>query len=116
MPVVSYLEAAGAVLLGKLATWEYGTGNGASNSTCRSRRHAVVHRIVHRWLLDRGRRGRCGRHCGLCHGLRHDGSVRLPAAACGLAGVILPQDRISGDGIMPNCPCAAAGELGNGYA
>ena len=44
------------------------------------------------------------------------GSVRLPAAACGLVGVILPQDRISGDGIMPNCPCAAAGELGNGYA
>ena len=27
-PLVSNLEQAGAVLLGKLATWEYGTGNG----------------------------------------------------------------------------------------
>jgi aspartyl-tRNA(Asn)/glutamyl-tRNA(Gln) amidotransferase subunit A len=29
--------------------------------------------------------------------------VRLPAAACGLVGVILPQGQLNGEGLLPNC-------------
>lgn len=104
-PVVHDLEAGGAVLLGKLATWEYGTGNGGEyfDLPFPSARNP--------WDTTRFTGGSStGAGAGVAAGTASfamgsdtTGSVRLPAAACGLVGVILPQGRISGDGILPNC-------------
>jgi aspartyl-tRNA(Asn)/glutamyl-tRNA(Gln) amidotransferase subunit A len=104
-PVVSKLERAGAVLLGKLATWEYGTGNGGEYFDL------PFPPARNPWDTTRFTGGSStGAGAGVAAGtvafaLGSDttGSVRLPAAACGVVGIILPQGRLSGDGILPNC-------------
>lgn len=104
-PLVRALEQAGAVLLGKLATWEYGTGNGGEYFDL------PFPPARNPWDTERFTGGSStGAGAGVAAGtvafaLGSDttGSVRLPAAACGLFGLILPQGRLSGDGILPNC-------------
>lgn len=104
-PLVRDLEQAGAVLLGKLATWEYGTGNGGEYFDL------PFPPARNPWDTARFTGGSStGAGAGVAAGtvafaLGSDttGSVRLPAAACGLVGVILPQRRLNGDGILPNC-------------
>jgi aspartyl-tRNA(Asn)/glutamyl-tRNA(Gln) amidotransferase subunit A len=104
-PVVSDLEAAGAVLLGKLATWEYGTGNGGEYFDLPfppARNPWDTALFTGGSSTGAGAAVAAGT-AAFAMGSDTTGSVRLPAAACGLVGVILPQDRISGEGILPNC-------------
>ncbi len=104
-PVVRDLEAAGGVLLGKLATWEYGTGNGGEYFDLPfppARNPWDTTRFTGGSSTGAGAAVAAGA-ASFAMGSDTTGSVRLPAAACGLVGVILPQGRISGDGILPNC-------------
>lgn len=104
-PLVRSLEQAGALLMGKLSTWEYGTGNGGEYFDL------PFPPARNPWDLERFTGGSStGAGAAVAAGtvafaLGSDttGSVRLPAAACGLVGIILPQGQLSGDGILPNC-------------
>jgi aspartyl-tRNA(Asn)/glutamyl-tRNA(Gln) amidotransferase subunit A len=104
-PLVRRLEEAGAVLLGKLSTWEYGTGNGGEYFDL------PFPPARNPWNPERFTGGSStGSGAGVAAGtiafaLGSDttGSVRLPAAACGLVGMILPQGQLSGEGLLPNC-------------
>ncbi len=101
---VARLQARGAILLGKLNTWEYGTGTGA----------------VHFDLpFPPARNPWGGRYTGgsssgagaaLAAGLASftlgsdtGGSIRLPAAACGVMGLKPSFGLVSRAGILPNC-------------
>ncbi|MDX2156665.1 MAG: amidase [Hyphomicrobiaceae bacterium] len=103
--LVADLEAAGAVLLGKLATWEYGTGNGGEYFDLPfppARNPWDTARFTGGSSTGAGAAVAAGT-TAFALGSDTTGSVRLPAAACGLVGVILPQGRLSGRGILPNC-------------
>ncbi|MFM9940714.1 MAG: amidase [Hyphomicrobiaceae bacterium] len=103
--LVRDLESAGAVLLGKLSTWEYGTGNGGEYCDL------PFPPARNPWDPERFTGGSStGAGAGVAAGtmafaLGSDttGSVRLPAAACGLAAMIMTPGRLSLDGILPNC-------------
>ena len=103
--LVRDLTQAGAVLMGKLSTWEYGTGNGGEYFDL------PFPPARNPWNLERFTGGSStGAGAGVAAGtiafaLGSDttGSVRLPAAACGLAGMIMTPGRLSLDGILPNC-------------
>ena len=104
-PVIRDLEAAGAVLLGKLATWEYGTGNGGEYFDLPfppARNPWDTDRFTGGSSTGAGASVAAGT-AAFAMGSDTTGSVRLPAAACGLVGVILPQGQISCEGILPNC-------------
>lgn len=103
--LVRRLKQAGAVLIGKLATWEYGTGNGGEYydlpfPTARNP-----------WDTERFPGGSStGAGVSVAAGttmfaLGSDttGSVRLPAAGTGTVGIIPTPGRLSLDGILPNC-------------
>jgi aspartyl-tRNA(Asn)/glutamyl-tRNA(Gln) amidotransferase subunit A len=103
--LVRRLKTAGAVLIGKLATWEYGTGNGGEYydlpfPTARNP-----------WDTERFPGGSStGAGVSVAAGtalfaLGSDttGSVRIPAAATGTIGIIPTPGRLSLDGILPNC-------------
>jgi aspartyl-tRNA(Asn)/glutamyl-tRNA(Gln) amidotransferase subunit A len=103
--IVGRLDGAGAVLLGKLATWEYGTGNGGEYfdlpfPTARNP-----------WDPERFTGGSStGAGAGVAAGTTlfamgsdTTGSVRLPASGCGLVGLIATPGRLSLDGLLPNC-------------
>jgi aspartyl-tRNA(Asn)/glutamyl-tRNA(Gln) amidotransferase subunit A len=102
---VGRLKAAGAILLGKLNTWEYGTGNAGEyfDTPFPTARNP--------WDLSRFAGGSStGAGAGVCAGtvmfaLGSDttGSVRFPAAACGVVGLKPTPGRISRAGILPNC-------------
>lgn len=103
--LVADLEKAGAVLLGKLATWEYGTGNGGEYFDLpfpSARNPWDTARFTGGSSTGAGASVAAGT-TAFALGSDTTGSVRLPAAACGLVGVILPQGRLSGHGILPNC-------------
>ncbi|PZW45807.1 aspartyl-tRNA(Asn)/glutamyl-tRNA(Gln) amidotransferase subunit A [Humitalea rosea] len=103
--VIHRLEAAGAILLGKLNAWEYGTGTGAV--------HFDLPYPVARnpWDLDRFTGGSStGSAAAVAAGIAPfalgsdtGGSIRLPAAACGLAGLKPSYGRTSRAGALPNC-------------
>lgn len=103
--LVRDLRASGAVLMGKLATWEYGTGNGGE--------YFDLPFPPARNPWDPGRftgGSSTGSGAGVAAGtiafaLGSDttGSVRLPAAACGVVGVIPTPGRLSLEGVLPNC-------------
>ncbi|MGI9479777.1 MAG: amidase [Hyphomicrobiaceae bacterium] len=103
--IVERLKAAGAVLLGKLATWEYGTGNGGEYfdlpfPTARNP-----------WDRERFTGGSStGAAASVAAGTAlfamgsdTTGSVRLPAAGTGTVGIIPTPGRLSLSGILPNC-------------
>jgi aspartyl-tRNA(Asn)/glutamyl-tRNA(Gln) amidotransferase subunit A len=102
---VARLQAAGAILLGKLNTWEYGTGN------------AYVYHDLHfpvarnPWNPDCFTGGSStGSGAAIAAGMASftlgtdtGGSIRLPAAACGVYGLKPTYGRVSRAGILPNC-------------
>lgn len=103
--IVAKLQAAGAILLGKLNTWEYGTGNGGV--------YFDLPFDVARnpWDLDRFTGGSStGSGASVAAGMAPfalgsdtGGSIRLPAAACGLMGLKPTYGRTSRAGCLPNC-------------
>ncbi len=103
--LVQQLKAAGAVLIGKLSTWEFGTGNGGEYFDL------PFPPARNPWDLDRFTGGSStGAGASVAAGttlfaLGSDttGSVRLPAAACGAIGMIATPGRLSTQGILPNC-------------
>jgi aspartyl-tRNA(Asn)/glutamyl-tRNA(Gln) amidotransferase subunit A len=102
---IEKLEAAGAILLGKLNTWEYGTGTGAVHFDL------PFEPACNPWNLDHFTGGSStGSGAAVAAGtamatLGSDtgGSVRLPSAACGLQGMKPTYGRVSRYGILPNC-------------
>jgi aspartyl-tRNA(Asn)/glutamyl-tRNA(Gln) amidotransferase subunit A len=103
--LVSKLRAAGAVLMGKLATWEYGTGNGGEYFDL------PFPPARNPWDTDRFTGGSStGAGTSVAAGtalfaLGSDttGSVRLPAAATGTVGLIATAGVLDRTGILPNC-------------
>ncbi|OZI62416.1 amidase [Bordetella genomosp. 11] len=102
---VRKLDEAGGIMLGKLNTWEYGTGNGGVYFDL------PFEPARNPWDLDRFTGGSStGAGAAVAAGtamiaLGSDttGSVRLPAAACGLQGMKPTYGRVSRHGILPNC-------------
>ncbi|MEO3474700.1 amidase [Roseomonas sp. CAU 1739] len=103
--IITRLEAAGAILLGKLNTWEYGTGTGAVH-------HDLPFPVARNpWDLDRFTGGSStGSGAAVAAGIAPfalgsdtGGSIRLPAAANGLAGLKPTYGRTSRAGVLPNC-------------
>ncbi|TNC14045.1 amidase [Methylobacterium terricola] len=103
--VVARLEWAGAILLGKLNTWEYGTGDGQVY-------HDLPDPVARNpWDLARFTGGSStGAGAAVAAGtalfaLGSDtgGSIRLPAAACGLQGLKPTFGRTSRAACLPNC-------------
>lgn len=103
--LVSRLQAAGAILVGKLNTWEYGTGTGAvydDLDTPPARN--PWHPDYYTGGSSSGAGGSVAAGTALfAIGTDTGGSVRLPAAACGIVGLKPTFGRISRHGIMPNC-------------
>jgi aspartyl-tRNA(Asn)/glutamyl-tRNA(Gln) amidotransferase subunit A len=103
--VVTRLESAGAVLIGKLNTWEYGTGNGGVTFDL------PVPPARNPWnpaYFTGGSSTGAGASVAagtatFAIGTDTGGSVRLPAAACGVVGLKPTFGRISRHGMMPNC-------------
>lgn len=103
--VVARLEEAGAILLGKLNTWELGTGSGivADDLPFPIARNP--------WDTERLTGGSStGAAAAVAAGtalfaLGSDtgGSIRLPAAACGLVGMKPTYGLVSRAGCLPNC-------------
>ncbi len=95
------LAAAGGVLLGKLATHEFATGGPAFDLPWPPARNP--------WLLDRFPGGSSsGAGAAVAAGLAPGalgsdtgGSIRLPAAFCGLAGIKPTYGRVSKRGVLP---------------
>jgi aspartyl-tRNA(Asn)/glutamyl-tRNA(Gln) amidotransferase subunit A len=98
------LQGAGAILLGKLNTWEYGTGTGEIQSDL------PFPLARNPWNQSRFSGGSStGPGVAVAAGtaiaaLGSDtgGSVRIPAAACGLVGFKPTYGRLSRAGILPN--------------
>ncbi len=99
-PVASRLQAAGAVLVGKLHTFEFACG-GAENQAfgvCRNP-----------WDTTRATGGSssgpaaavAGREVAFAIGTDTAGSVRIPAAYCGIVGVKPTFGRVPRSGVMP---------------
>lgn len=103
--LITDLKSAGAILMGKLATWEYGTGNGGEYFDL------PFPPARNPWDLERFTGGSStGAAASVAAGtvafaLGSDttGSVRLPAAGCGLVGIIMTPGTLRLDGILPNC-------------
>lgn len=103
--VVARLKAAGAICLGKLSTWEYGTGNGGEYEDLpfpTTRNAWDLTRFAGGSSTGVGAAVAAGT---VMFGLGSDttGSVRLPASACGVVGVKPTSGRVSRHGLMPNC-------------
>ncbi len=103
--LVARARAAGAVLLGKLSTWEYGTGNGGEYFDL------PLPPVRNPWDGERFAGGSStGAGAAVAAGLvpfalgsDTTGSVRLPAAATGVVGLKPTQGLLPAAGILPNC-------------
>ena len=97
------LEAAGAILLGKNATWEFAHGGPSWDVLFPPARNP--------WNTDHSPAGSSsGSAVAIAAGLAPmslgtdtGGSIRSPAAACGVAGLKPTYGRVSRRGIVPNC-------------
>jgi aspartyl-tRNA(Asn)/glutamyl-tRNA(Gln) amidotransferase subunit A len=96
------LHAAGGVLLGKNTTWEFAIGGPSWD---------VVGPPAHNpWNLDHHPFGSSSGSAaavaaGICPaamGTDTGGSIRMPAAACGIAGIKPTYGRVSRRGVLPN--------------
>ncbi|MBS0242300.1 MAG: amidase [Proteobacteria bacterium] len=99
------LKSAGAVLMGKLSTWEYGTGNGGEYFDLPfppARNPWDTERFTGGSSTGAGASVAAGTAL-FALGSDTTGSVRLPAAACGVVGLIATPGVLSLDGILPNC-------------
>ena len=103
--IVEKLDEAGAILLGKLNTWEYGTGQGL-----------VYHDAAYAHARNPWKDDYCtgGSSTGpgasvaagtamFSLGADTGGSIRSPAAGCGLQGLKPTYGLVSRHGILPNC-------------
>lgn len=102
---ITRLRAAGAILLGKLNTWEYGTGTGAVHFDLPFEPARNPWNLAH---FTGGSSTGAGASVAAgtamaALGSDTGGSVRLPAAACGLQGMKPTYGRVSRHGILPNC-------------
>jgi aspartyl-tRNA(Asn)/glutamyl-tRNA(Gln) amidotransferase subunit A len=103
--IIVKLREAGAILLGKLNTWEYGTGMGAVYDDL------PYPRARNPWNTGRSTGGSstgagaavAARTAMFAMGSDTGGSVRLPAAACGLLGLKPTYGLVSRYGMLPNC-------------
>lgn len=103
--MVAQVRGEGAICLGLLNTWEYGTGNGGEYFDL------PFPPARNPWDTERftgGSSSGCGTAviagtAFFALGSDTTGSVRLPAAATGVVGLIPTQGRFSLDGILPNC-------------
>jgi aspartyl-tRNA(Asn)/glutamyl-tRNA(Gln) amidotransferase subunit A len=103
--LVQQLKAAGAVLIGKLSTWEFGTGNGGEYFDLPfppARNPWDINRFTGGSSTGAGASVAAGTTL-FALGSDTTGSVRLPAAACGAIGMIATPGRLSKQGILPNC-------------
>ena len=95
------LKEAGAVLLGKLTTWEFAIGGTAFDAPFPPARNP--------WNIDHDPAGSSSGSgaavaaglCAMAMGSDTGGSIRWPAAWCGLAGLKPTYGRVSRAGIMP---------------
>jgi aspartyl-tRNA(Asn)/glutamyl-tRNA(Gln) amidotransferase subunit A len=102
---IERLEDAGGILLGKLNTWEYGTGTGAVHFDLPFEPARNPWNLAH---FTGGSSTGAGASVAAgtamaALGSDTGGSVRLPAAACGLQGMKPTYGRVSRHGILPNC-------------
>jgi aspartyl-tRNA(Asn)/glutamyl-tRNA(Gln) amidotransferase subunit A len=103
--LVARLRQAGAVLLGKLATWEYGTGNGGEYFDLPfppARNPWDTSRFSGGSSTGAGTSVAAGTAL-FALGSDTTGSVRLPASATGTIGLIATGGVLDGAGILPNC-------------
>jgi aspartyl-tRNA(Asn)/glutamyl-tRNA(Gln) amidotransferase subunit A len=103
--LVARLRAAGAILLGKLSTWEYGTGNGGEYFDLPfppTRNPWDSERFTGGSSTGAGTSVAAGTAL-FALGSDTTGSVRLPAGATGTVGMIPTPGRLPLDGILPNC-------------
>ncbi len=111
---IARLQGAGAILLGKLNTWEYGTGNAGVYFDLPFPPARNPWNSAH---FTGGSSTGAGAAvaAGLASftlGTDTGGSIRLPAAACGVMGLKPTYGRVSRAGILPNCwSLDAAGPL-----
>ena len=99
------LQDAGAILLGKLGTYEYGTGDGDDLFElpfAPTRNPWDPHCFPGGSTIGGGASVAAGTAM-LALGTDTTGSVRLPAAACGAAGLKPTYGLVSRAGVMPNC-------------
>jgi aspartyl-tRNA(Asn)/glutamyl-tRNA(Gln) amidotransferase subunit A len=100
------LEAAGAILVGKLGTWEFGTGDGADAA---AQPFPHVRNPWNTAHFPGGSSTGVGAAVAagtVLFGLGADtgGSIRLPAAACGVYGLKPTYGLVSRAGVVPNAP------------
>lgn len=103
-PLVATLKSAGAVLLGKTNMHEFAYGTTSVNPHFGSTRNP--------WNLDRITGGSSGGSAaavasGLCFGsigTDTGGSLRIPAALCGVVGFKPGLNRVSAEGVIPLSP------------
>ena len=102
---ITRLRAAGAILLGKLNTWEYGTGTGGVYFDLPFDVARNPWNLAHFTGGSSTGAGAAVAAGTAMFALGSDtgGSVRLPAAACGLHGIKPSYGLISRGGIHPNC-------------
>ena len=113
--IVSRLRASGAILTGKLNTWEFGTGTGQILPD-------LPYPIARNPWDPRRFTGGSSSGSGavvpsggalISFGSDTGGSIRFPAAACGLVGLKPTYGRVPRAGILPNCySLDVAGPLG----
>jgi aspartyl-tRNA(Asn)/glutamyl-tRNA(Gln) amidotransferase subunit A len=99
------LQDAGAILLGKLGTYEYGTGDGDDLFELPfppTRNPWDPRRFPGGSTIGGGASVAAGTAM-LALGTDTGGSVRLPAAACGAAGLKPSYGLVSRAGVLPNC-------------
>jgi aspartyl-tRNA(Asn)/glutamyl-tRNA(Gln) amidotransferase subunit A len=99
------LQDAGAILLGKLGTYEYGTGDGDDLFELPfppTRNPWDPNRFPGGSTIGGGAAVAAGTAM-LALGSDTTGSVRLPAAACGAAGLKPTYGLVSRAGVLPNC-------------
>ena len=103
--IVTKLREAGAILLGKLNTWEYGTGMGAVYDDLPYPRARNPWDPAHSTGGSSTGAGASvpARTAMFAMGSDTGGSVRLPAAACGLQGLKPTYGLVSRFGMLPNC-------------
>ena len=104
---IQQLEAAGAILMGKLNCWEYGTGGGGffvfdDLPFPLARNPWNTERYTGGSSTGAGASVPAGTAL-FALGSDTGGSVRLPAAACGLQGLKATYGLISRAGCLPNC-------------
>ena len=103
--IIERLDAAGAILLGKLNTWEYGTGLGLVYHD------APFAHSTNPWKENYFTGGSstgsgaavAASTAMFALGADTGGSIRAPAAGCGIIGLKPTYGRVSRHGILPNC-------------